>query len=117
MFPHPNGETIVVHPYDPQAGKDSHGNVKPGFGPDRAVDNCGVDPNGASSEPNQRNRALRIDEYLIFGPADIELGPRDEVTVRGVRCTVEGDPNAGRARNIFSGWSPGCQFTVKRVAG
>ncbi|MHA7145445.1 hypothetical protein ACX80U_12080 [Arthrobacter sp. TmT3-37] len=116
MYPHPNGETIIVHPYEGEK-EDDHGNESPTFGPDREVEGCGIDPNGATSEPSRQNRSLVIEEYRVFGPHDIELGAQDEVTVRGVRCTVQGDPNAGRSRNVFTGWAPGCEFIVRRVEG
>lgn len=111
-----NGETVTVHPYNGTA-RGGHGNTTGSFGPDRMVDGCGVDALYQTSEPDNPNRSQVIVGFTVFGPYNIAITAKDEVTVRGIRCTVQGDPAAGRMRNAFTGTELGCQFAVRRVEG
>ena len=111
MFPH--GETVVVHPLE-EGGTDRYGNPVPGWGDDRPVHGCGVAPR-VEEQDVDGNRSAVVYGFQVFAPFEVEVGPHDELTVRGVRCVVDGE--IARWRTPFTGREPGAVILVKRVDG
>lgn len=110
---HPRGESVTVHPYEAD-GSDPYGNPLEGFGEDIELVGVAVAPRQQEevSDTNRRMVAYGFDLYAEF---DAPVGPHDEVTVRDVRCEVDGEIE--RWRNPFTGKKPGCLIRVKRVEG
>lgn len=111
---HPYGETITIHPFVEDAGRDENGNPTSGFGPDIERQHCAVAPH-VEEQASDPNRSQVIDGLDIYDSFDCPVGPRDEVTVRGDRYKVVKD--IARWHNPFTGEEPGSVFTVKEVKG
>ena len=111
---HPHGETVVVHPWLEEAGRDRYNNPVPGWGEDILRPNCAVAPR-VQTEPGDPNRTMVIDGFVIYDSFDSPVTSHDEVTVRGGRYQVDGE--VARWANPFNGGKPGCEFTVRRVSG
>ena len=112
---HPNGETVIVHPYLEDAGRDSYNNPIPGWGDDIARHKCAVSPRVEPEDQDRRSRTMVIDGYDVYDTFDCPVTPYDEVTVRGVRYAVDGE--VARWRNPFTAGPSGCMFKLKRVEG
>ena len=56
---HPNGETVIVHPYLEDSGRDSYNNPIPGWGDDIARPKCAVSPRVEAEDQDRRNRTDR----------------------------------------------------------
>lgn len=110
---HPYGETVIIHPMTLD-GTDDYGNPAPSFGDDIERDHCAVEPRTEVEEVGN-NRSMVVNGFHIYDTLDVPVGPHDELTVRGVRCVVDGE--IARWANPFSGDAPGAVITVKRVEG
>lgn len=110
---HPAGETVTIHPYLAD-GTNDYGNPAEGFGGPIERTNCAVAPR-VEAEEIGNNRSMIVNGFDVYDTFDSPVGPHDELTVRGVRCVVDGE--IARWRNPFTGDSPGCVITVRRVEG
>ena len=112
---HPHGETVIVHPYMEDAGRDNYNNPVPGFGEDIVRPHCAVSPRVEPEDRDRRSRTMVIEGYDVYDTYGSPVTAYDEVTVRGVRYEVDGE--VARWRNPFTGSQPGCMFKLKRVSG
>lgn len=112
---HPHGETVLVHPYVEDGGTDPYGNPVTGFGEDIVRPYCAVSPRVEEEDVGGHNRTMVIRGFDVYDTFDAPVGPYDELTVRGVRCVVDGE--IARWANPFTGSQPGCLIRVKRVEG
>ena len=112
---HPRGETVIVHPYLEDGGRDDYNNPIPGWGEDIPRPFCAVSPRVEEEDRDRQNRTMIIEGYDVYDTFDSPVGPYDEVTVRGVRYAVDGE--VARWRNPFVGGPDGCMFKLKRVGG
>lgn len=110
---HRGGETVVLHPYT-SGETDAHGNPVEGFGPDMDRDYCAVEPR-VHEVDNELGRSAVVHGFNVYDTFDSPVTEKDEMTVRGVRCEVDGE--IARWRNPFTGQSKGCVITLKRVDG
>lgn len=113
MVRHRRGETVVLHPFEP-GEDDIYGNPTVGFGGDIERPNCAVAPR-VEIEEIGNNRTMVVNGFEVYDTYDTPAGPHDELTVRGIRCKVDGE--IARWRNPFTGATPGAVITVKRVDG
>lgn len=112
---HPGGETVIVHPYLEEAGRDDYNNPIPGFGDDITRVQCAVAPRVEEEGVGGHNRTLIIRGFDVYDTFDTPVGPYDELTVRGVRCVVDGE--IARWANPFTGVNVGSMIRVKRAEG
>lgn len=112
---HPYGETVIVHPYVEDAGRDSYNNPIPGWGADIERPFCAVSPRVEEEDQGGHNRTLIIEGYDVYDTFDSPVTAYDEVTVRGERYAVDG--KVARWRNPFVSGPSGCLFKLKRVNG
>ena len=112
---HPNGETVVIHPYVEDGGRDDYNNPAPGWGDDIPRHFCAVSPRVEEEDKGGHNRTVIVEGYDVYDTVDSPVGPYDEVTVRGVRYAVDGQ--VARWRNPFTAGPSGCMFKLKRVEG
>lgn len=111
---HRFGETVTVHPYVEDGGIDDYGNPVSGFGDDVERTHCAVAPRVETEEVGN-NRSMVVNGFEVYDTFDSPVGPHDHLTVRGIRCMVDGE--IARWRNPFNGKTPGSVITVKRVEG
>jgi len=112
---HPHGETVIVHPYLEEAGRDSYNNPIPGWGDDIARHNCAVSPRVEPEDQDRRNRTMVIAGYDVYDAFDCPVTPYDEVTVRGARYVVDGE--VARWDNPFIARHSGAMYKLRRVDG
>jgi len=103
--------TETVDHYVFEAGDDdAHGNPTESFAEPVPVDIWRFDP-GGTSEPRLPGQARVITEPTIFLPV-VEIGPQDQIDVRGKRYEVVGDPAEWR-----NGDFTGLVVELRRVEG
>lgn len=107
------GETVVLHPHE-AGGEDIYGNPQPGFGEDIERPNCAVAPR-VEVEEIGNNRSMVVNGFEVYDTFDTPAGPHDELTVRGIRCKIDGE--IARWRSPYTGREAGSVITVKRVDG
>lgn len=112
---HPQGETVIVHPYLEDAGTDPYGNPITGWGEDVPRPFCAVAPRVEEEDRGGHNRTMIVEGFDVYDTFDSPVGPYDEVTARGVRYAVDGQ--VARWRNPFTSGPTGCMFKLKRVGG
>lgn len=112
---HPRGETVVVHPYMEDGGRDDYNNPIPGWGEDIPRPYCAVAPRVEEEDQGGHNRTMIIEGYDVYDTYDSPVTAYDEVTVRGERYGVDGE--VARWRNPFAAGPEGCMFKLKRVGG
>ena len=112
---HPHGETVIVHPYLEEAGRDSYNNPISGWGDDIARHKCAVSPRVEPEDQDRRSRTMVIDGYDVYDTFDCPVTPYDEVTVRGVRYAVDGE--VARWDNPFIAGHSGAMYKLRRVDG
>lgn len=110
---HRGGETVILHPFESD-GFDGHGNPIEGFGPDVEREKCAVEPRVHEVE-NELGRSPVIHGFNVYDTFDSPVTDKDEITVRGIRCKVDGE--IARWRNPFTGQVKGSVITLKRVDG
>lgn len=114
MIRHPFGETIIVHPYLPEADRDDYNVPIPGWGDDIELHNVAVAPRVEEEDrPDLRNPI--VSGYRLYTDFDAPVGPYDEITVRGKRFQVDGE--IARWQSPFNGSRPGAVITVTNVEG
>lgn len=113
MSRHPHGETVILHPYLP-GEEDIYGNLTDGFGEDVERPGCAIAPR-VQEEDAGGNRSMVAYGFEVYDTYDTPVGPHDELTVRGVRCKVDGE--IARWRNPFTGRQFGAVITARRVDG
>lgn len=112
MTAFPYGETVVVHGRV-DGPPDAYG--QPTFTwADLEVPGAGIAPR-AGSEGAGPDRSTVIVGLTAYLPAGTMIGPRDEVTVRGERYVVDGEP--GVWRSPLTGWQPGVEVALSRAEG
>lgn len=111
---HPHGETVTVHPYVEDVGRDLLGNPVSGWGDDYERVHVAVAPHVEVEQVGEM-RSMVVSGFDLYDTLDSPVGPYDEITVRGARYRVDGE--IARWRNPFTGSQPGCVITVKRVEG
>ena len=107
------GETVTIHPYV-AGGEDIYGNPAVGFGDDVERPGCAVAPRVEVEEVGN-NRSMIVNGFEVYDTYDTPVGPHDELTVRGVRCKVDGE--IARWRSPYTGREAGAVITVRRVGG
>lgn len=107
------GETVILHPGVP-GPEDIYGNSDPVFGEDVERPNCAVAPR-VEVEEIGNNRSMVVSGFEVYDTFDTPAGPHDELTVRGIRCKVDGE--IARWRSPYTGREAGSVITVKRVDG
>lgn len=110
MYAH--GETVGVRTYVPGA-VDAHNNPADAWGAPVEWPGCAVAPAGSSEDST--NRTTVITTLDVYGPHDMEVGPRDLVVYDGEEFQVVGE--IARWRNPYTGYEPGCVFSIRRVDG
>ena len=70
---------------------------------------------GSSSEPAQRMSYRVVIQMTLFLAANPGIGPLDQITVRGQRYDVDGDP--GDWGTGFTDWDPGIEVRLRKVLG
>lgn len=111
MITFPFGETAVLHQHNGST-RDGDGNDIPSF-TDIPVDKGAFDP-GGSTELVQGQDIVSA-QPRWFPPAGVVVAPVDQVTIRGVRYEVDGQP--ADFLNPFTGWHPGMVVNLKAVSG
>lgn len=106
-----SGETVTVHRWA-SGGTDAHGNTTDTW-TDATVDGVAVSPR--QGEESGNNRDAVIVGLTLYFPAGTDLSAKDEVTVRGSRCQIIGEP--GVWINPYTGVTRGVQAAVERVEG
>jgi len=100
----------VDHYVFTSGGDDAHGNPTESFAAAVSVDIWRFNP-GGTSEPNLPGQARVITQPTIYlPPADI--GPHDEIEVRGIRYEVVGTP-----ADWINGDFAGLVIELRRVEG
>lgn len=89
------------------------GQTRTSLAPPVPLAGCGFAPE-STKEPRDGTQIRVVSTAKLYVPAGTQVGPNDEFTVRGVRYAVEGDP--GQWTNPFTGWSPGAEIMLRRVA-
>lgn len=113
MYPRIVGESVILHPLI--AGEeDAHGNPVQSWGPDIEREQCAVEPR-VQEVDNELGRSAVVYGFTVYDSFDSPVTDRDEVTVRGVRCKVDGE--IARWRDFHTGRNKGCVVTLKRVDG
>ncbi|UUX60171.1 hypothetical protein [Glutamicibacter halophytocola] len=107
------GETITVHRFSGEQAN-GHGKVKKLF-TDEQLGHVAVEPYQVA-EPSDGGREQITTRFSIYLSPGAGITPLDEVTVRGVRCEVDGAVS-GEWVNPFNGWAPGSEVRLKEVAG
>lgn len=110
---HKGGETVILHPLV-EGEEDAHGNPTEGWGPDVPREHCAVEPRVQEVDA-ELGRSKVIHGYIVYDAFDSPVTEKDEMTVRGHRCVVDGE--IARWRNPFTGEAKGCVITLKRVDG
>jgi len=109
----PFGEQITVHRHTGEQ-RNAHGKVTKTF-TDETVQRVAVAPYQVA-EPSDGGREQITTRFSIYLSPGAGISPLDEVTVRGVRCEVDGAVS-GEWVNPFNGWAPGSEVRLKEVAG
>ena len=112
---HPRGETVIVHPYVEDGGRDDYNNPIPGWGADIPRPFCAVSPRVEEEGAGGHNRTMIVEGFDVYDTFDCPVTAYDEVTVRGVRYAVDGE--VARWRNPFAAGPDGCMFKLKAVRG
>ena len=107
------GETVTIHPYV-ACGEDIYGKTAVGLWDALARPGCAVAPRVEVEEVGN-NRSMIVNGFEVYDTYDTPVGPHDELTVRGIRCKVDGE--IARWRNPFTGRQFGAVITVRRVDG
>lgn len=110
---HRGGETVILHPFV-EGGEDAHGNPVEEWGPDVERKKCAVEPR-VQEVDNELGRSKVVYGFTVYDTFDSPVTDRDEITVRGIRCKVDGE--IARWRNPFTGQAKGSVITLKRVDG
>ncbi|MGO2634439.1 MAG: hypothetical protein ACTH9H_11890 [Galactobacter sp.] len=111
---HPYGETITVHPYIEDGGRDDLGNQISGWGEDYEREYVAVAPH-VEAEQIGEMRTMIVTGLDLYDTFDCPITPYDEITVRGERYRVDGD--VAHWRNPFNWDEPGAVITAKKVDG
>lgn len=111
---HPHGETITIHPYIEDAGRDRYNNPTPGWGDDVERTHCAIEPR-VEEEVSGDRRSMVVRGFKVYDTFDTPAGPYDELTVRGIRCRVDGE--IARWSDPFRGKVRGAVITVVRIDG
>lgn len=106
------GETVTIHRHTP-GPKDAHGNDGPATWTDVTVSGSAVAPRQGEEPGN--NRDTVIVGLTVYLPPGTVVGPADEMTVRGGRYGVVGEP--GVWTNPHTGITRGVQAALERVEG
>jgi hypothetical protein len=101
-------ETIVVHPVTKATGRFGE---KAAAGEDRTIKGCVIWPRGSSETADASNTVV-VGLSVLCPPGSIVLAT-DEITARGERWTVEGEP----AQFIKGTRDKGLLVTIKKVNG
>lgn len=110
---HRGGETVILHPLV-EGAEDAHGNAVEGWGPDQARQFVAVEPR-VQEVDTELGRSKVVYGFIVYDTFDSPVTDRDEMTVRGRRCSVDGE--IARWRNPFTGEKKGSVITLKRVDG
>lgn len=105
-------ETLVVH--RPSSTLDRFGDPT-STEPDREVEGCAIVPRPAAGEDADPRSMTVIAGLQAFCPPDADIRATDQVTVRGRRYEVDGEPGDFRARR--TGASKVLLVNLKRVTG
>ena len=102
-------ETVTILRPSP-GGWTAEGDPVPSTESSTAVTGCIVAPNG-STEGAERGREGVVTGWVIYAPTGTDVLPTDFMTVRGVRCRVEGEIG------VWLGTRAGVVINVKRAVG
>lgn len=116
MFPLANGETVVRQRAslvaDPYSGESTK---RDWSSPDELeLVGTAIAPS-SSTEPVSVDRQQVITSMSLYCGAGSDVLPEDRIRARSGLWQVEGE--VGDWRNPFTGWAPGAEFRVKKVAG
>jgi hypothetical protein len=114
--PLPHGETVTLH-RSGVTGQDEYGNDVYGL-VDIPIHGCAVWPRSSSRQGTSEDNDARftvISGLNVLVPPGVEVTPTDEMTVRGERWEVDGEP--GRWRSFFTGREAGTELALRRVTG
>lgn len=110
---HRGGETVTLHPLIDGAD-DAHGNPVEEWGPDVERKKCAIEPR-VHEVDTELGRSAVVYGFNVYDTFDSPVAEKDEMTVRGVRCMVDGE--IARWLNPFTGEPKGSVITLKRVDG
>ncbi len=111
MTSFPFGDTVILHRLVP-AGRDEYG-VTVRVDQPVTLERCATWA-GPSSERTDNQTQVTVDRTVVL-PAGTTVLATDEVTVRGQRYTVVGQP--ADDRSPFTGWAPGVVVELRKVSG
>lgn len=95
----PAGETVTVHHVGPSSTTDRWGNPLPGAATDETVPGCAVWQTAGNELLSGQDRTVTR-MRVVLDPA-VAVAVADEVTARGTRYLVDGEP--ARYRSPFTG--------------
>lgn len=110
---HRGGETVILHPLL-EGAEDAHGNPIEEWGPDVERSKCAIEPRVHEVE-TELGRSAVVYGFNVYDTFDSPVAEKDEMTVRGIRCVVDGE--IARWLNPFTGQPKGSVITLKRVDG
>lgn len=116
MFPLANGETVVRE--RAQLVEDAYSGEateRDWSAPDTLdIDGVAIAPS-SSAEINTENRSSVTTSMSLYGAPGIDVLPQDRIRARSGLWQVEGE--VADWKSPFTGWNPGVEFSVKKVAG
>ena len=104
------GEAVIVVR---GPGRDAMGDPVAGTTRRRTVQGCLV-ALGSSAEAVAAGRDTIVSDYVIYMPPGADVGPTDQLVVRGVTCEVVGRPFPWVG---MSGWEPGIEVRANVGTG
>ncbi|MBW3663570.1 MAG: hypothetical protein KY469_10765 [Actinobacteria bacterium] len=105
------GETVTLHRHA-AGGTDAHGNTTYTY-TDETVEGAAVAPRQGEETGNNRDTAIvGLTVYLTH---EVEMSPLDQMTVRGVRYSIVGEP--GLWVSPHTGVTRGVQVALERIEG
>jgi hypothetical protein len=116
MFPLAHGETVVreraqlvTDPYSNEQTK------RDWTDPDKlTLEGVAIAPS-SSTETSTENRNTIETAMSLYGAPGIDVLSHDRIRARSGLWTVEGE--IADWKNALTGWNPGVEFRVKKVAG
>lgn len=102
-----NGEETVVRIRSSDPGTDKYGDPLPATTDRLDIPGCLVAP-ATSRESSERGRAGVMIGWTVYAPAGADVKFDDELEVRGLLCTVEGE---------VADWQDGVVITAQRATG
>lgn len=108
----PYGETVTRIRATP-GGYDQYGDPLPGTTSELEIPGCALAPRYSHEQTEPGRRAV-IEGLTLFTPPGADILPGDNVTARGIRYLVDGEP--GDWRSPYTGINRGVEITLRRAS-